>query len=75
MVEGRLLGVVMAHHAGWHFVAADPVVGDLHGQVFRDEDEARRIAGLVLARARALPPTLPVLRQPPMLRVVDEDSA
>ena len=75
VVEGRLLGIVVAHQAGWHFIAADPVVGDLHGQIFPHPDEARRIAGLVLTRGRALPPTLPVLRPAPTLRLVsDEDG-
>lgn len=75
IVEGRVLGVVVTNQAGWYFIAADPLVGDLHGQIFPDPDEARRIAGLVLARARALPPGVPILRQPPVLRIVDGDDA
>jgi hypothetical protein len=71
VVEGRVLGAVVSHQSGWHFIAADPAVVDLHGQLFQSLAEATRVAGLVLARAQAVPATLPVLRAPPSLRVVE----
>ncbi|NOG70281.1 hypothetical protein [Roseicella sp. DB1501] len=56
-VEGRFLGVAVTHVSEsqaqhWRFVATDPVVEDLDGAAFPSPAEARRVAGLVLARSR-----------------------
>jgi len=59
IVAGRLLGAAVAQEGGWSFIAADPLVADLHGQRFPSPAEACRIAGLVLDRARAIPPAPP----------------
>jgi hypothetical protein len=52
LLDGRLVG--LAVHAGpdWHFVAAEPVLDDLHGAHFPSAEEAARVARLVLDRAR-----------------------
>ena len=60
---------------GWSFIATDPVVADLQGKRFANPAEAERIAGLVLDRARLVPATLPVLRQPSGLRLVPQEDA
>jgi len=70
VVEGQFLGAVVPLADDWSFVAADPVVADLHGGLFPSPEEATRIAGLVRDRARMLPTSLPVLRPPPARRVV-----
>ena len=72
VVAERLLGAAVSQHGGWSFVAADPVVADLHGQRFPSLAEARRIAGLVFDWARAIPATPPGLRRvgPPGLVVL-----
>ena len=49
-VQGRFLGVAVTHAAAWRFVATDPVVEDIDGATFPSPSEARRVAGLVLAR-------------------------
>ena len=64
VVQGHVFGVAVSHPAGWHFVAADPRVADLHGQIFASPTEAARVAALVLERDSAVPPTLPVMRPP-----------
>ncbi|MDO9713425.1 hypothetical protein [Paracraurococcus lichenis] len=74
VVAGRHLGSVVAGAEGWNFIAAEPVVADLHGQRFPSPEEAVRVAGLVLDRATRPPATPPVLRPPPVLRVVARDG-
>ncbi|MBK1656645.1 hypothetical protein [Paracraurococcus ruber] len=69
-VGERHLGSVVAGAEGWNFIAADPVVADLHGQRFPSPEEAVRIAALVLGRASRPPAAPPVLRRPPVLRLV-----
>ena len=70
VVQGHVLGVAVNHPAGWHFVAADPRVADLHGQIFASFSKATRVAALVLERDSAVPPTLPEMRPPSMQRHV-----
>ena len=69
VVEGQLLGAVLPLADGWSFIAADPVVADLHGGLSPSPEEATRIAGLVRDRARMLPTSRLALRSP-ALRVV-----
>ena len=50
-VQGRFLGVAVAHEAAaWRFVAVHPAVGDIDGATFPSPAEAKRVAELVLAR-------------------------
>jgi len=74
IVEGLAVGVAVTHQAGWYFIATEPRLADLHGQIFSDLEAVRRVAGLVLARARTVPTTLPVLRTPVPLRVVRRED-
>lgn len=59
-VQGRFLGVAVTHATAWRFVATDPVVEDLDGATFASPAEAKRVAGLVLARNSSRPLAGPV---------------
>ena len=50
-VHGRFLGVAVTLAGAWRFIATDPVVEDLDGNVFATPAEAHRVASLVLNRA------------------------
>jgi hypothetical protein len=51
-VHGRFLGVAVTLAGAWRFIATDPVVEDIDGNIFATPAEARRVARLVLNRAR-----------------------
>ena len=53
--QGRFLGVAVTHATAWRFVAVHPSVEDIDGATFPSPAEARRVAGLVLARNSRLP--------------------
>jgi len=67
-VQGRFVGVAVAHAAAWRFIATDPAVEDIDGATFQSPAEALRIAGLVLNRSRGSagkpPPSLQPSRKP-----------
>jgi hypothetical protein len=54
-VQGRFLGVAVAHAAAWRFIATDPVVEDIDGATFPSPAEAERVAGLVAGRNSGVP--------------------
>ena len=54
-VQGRFLGVAVAHETAWRFVATHPSMEDIDGATFPSPAEARRVAGLVLARSTRAP--------------------
>lgn len=45
-----LIGAAVTGDRGWHFVAVDPRLEDIHGASFPTPEEAERVAHLVLAR-------------------------
>lgn len=53
--EGRFVGVAVSHDDAWRFVAVHPSVEDIDGAVFPSPAEARRVAGLILARGNRVP--------------------
>lgn len=55
-VQGRFLGVAVTHETAWRFVATHPSVGDIDGATFPSPAEAKRVAGLVLARSGGVRP-------------------
>lgn len=45
-----LIGAAVTGDRGWHFVAVDPRLEDIHGATFPTPEEAERVAHVVLAR-------------------------
>ncbi len=61
-VQGRFVGVAVAHAAAWRFIATDPAVEDIDGATFPSPAEAERVAGLVVGRNSGPGPRRPVQR-------------
>ena len=45
-----LIGAAVTGDRGWHLIAVDPRVEDIHGAAFPTPEEAERVARLVFAR-------------------------